>query len=119
MLTGVSGAPVTALVAASVVWNLNVTGSALMGAGAQPVAGSGPGLMIVAKTVAGVPTWTDRLAGRMAAAREGPELSNRNARTWPLCRPTPTMSPASLIADALVRTHPEPAGSSVLRSRMT
>src|SRR5262245_18117122 len=70
MVTRVLGVPVTAFVRESVVWK--TTGTPAVGRIPQKFAGPGPLLMMVAKAVAGVPTWTERLEGSTAAKRETP-----------------------------------------------
>src|SRR5262245_49533238 len=57
------------LLAGFVAWNENVEGKPVPRAMPQSFAVLPPALMIVANTVAGVPTWTDRLRGSTAAAR--------------------------------------------------
>src|SRR5712691_622648 len=65
--TGVLVEPITALVVGSVVRKTKVAGTVVSGAMVQPVAVLEPVLIIVAKAVAGVPTWTERLLGSTAA----------------------------------------------------
>src|SRR5262245_2055464 len=69
MAAGVPGVPVSWLVAGSVVWNVKLAGRLRLASGekAQPVAALVPELISVAKAVAVVPTWTERLEGRTAA----------------------------------------------------
>src|SRR4029434_9228801 len=67
MLTGVLFVPVTALLVGSVVWKLNVTGTSVTRAGAQTMARLRPALRIVANTVAGCPTCTERLLRTLEA----------------------------------------------------
>ncbi len=81
--TGVLAVPVTALVVGSVVWKLKVAGKVVTGEIEQPVAVAVPALMMVAKAVAGVPTCTERLAGRTAetTAAAGGENFMVNAKS--------------------------------------
>ena len=76
MLTGALSAPVTALVAQSVVLYLKVAGIRLANEMPAPKAVLAPELMIVANAVAVFGICTERLAGRTAAtsARRGPRL---------------------------------------------
>jgi hypothetical protein len=79
---------------------------------------SAPGLITVANAVAQLPMRTERLLGKTAenTAETAASGVNRNARVRPSCRPTPTICPASLIAAALVSTHPDPGGRTSFRS---
>ena len=67
--TGVLGVPVNALVAGLVVWYAKPAVTLVTGAIVQPAAVAGPAFIRVAKAVAVLPSWTDRLDGSTAAAR--------------------------------------------------
>jgi hypothetical protein len=67
--TGVLGIPVNALVAGLVVWYAKPAVTLVIGAIVQPAAVAGPEFIRVAKAVAELPSWTDRLEGSTAAAR--------------------------------------------------
>jgi hypothetical protein len=90
MFTGAFVPPVTAFVAQSVVLYVKAAGTLLVSAMPVAQATVGPPLMIVANAVAAVPTITDRLAGRIAAASavaagSGVQCGNTAMASIPVC----------------------------------
>src|SRR5262249_61108645 len=75
MSTGAPGCPTGWFVAASVAWNSKVAGSPAGDARRQPMAVTGPALIIVANAVAGTPTCTERALGSTAASSEGADTA--------------------------------------------
>jgi hypothetical protein len=74
MSTGIFGNPMAWFVRGLVVWKLKVAGIAVTKEMPQLVAVTDPALTMVAKAVAKVPTWTERLDGRTAAAIDCAQL---------------------------------------------
>src|SRR2546430_11489779 len=71
MVAATLGAPVTALVAGSVVWKTRLAGIGDTSEMPTACAAAPPELRMVTNAVAAVGTWTERLAGSTAAASAG------------------------------------------------
>src|SRR5262250_482942 len=94
MLTGAFVAPVTAFVLQSVVLYVNVAGIPVASAMPTAQASVGPPLMIVANSVAVLPTITDRFAGSIAAASAVGAGSGEHTQAPPLRAATHPWPPA-------------------------
>src|SRR5262245_43024492 len=111
MSTGALGVPLSALVDRSVCWKEKSAPIPDTRAMLHPVAVTADGLAIATNAVAAVPTCTDRLAGRTAAASAGTHApgavskSNTPELIVPACRHVPE----GLMASALIPVCPSPA----------